>query len=51
MSIVLFSYESLTPTQKFNVTLFGWGIALINSITSLLIYKTLALEESDGDKK
>ena len=25
LSVVLFSYESLTPTQKFTVTLFGWG--------------------------
>ena len=51
LSVVLFSYESLIPTQKFTVTLFGWGIALINSITSLLIYKTLLLEESDEDEK
>jgi|SaaInlStandDraft_2_1057019.scaffolds.fasta_scaffold190637_1 hypothetical protein len=50
LSVVLFSYESLTPNQKFTVTLFGWGIALINAITSLIIYKTLGLVEGDNDE-
>tara|TARA_R110002020_G_scaffold138469_2_gene308504 strand:- start:4770 stop:4988 length:219 start_codon:yes stop_codon:yes gene_type:complete len=47
LSIVMFSYNSLDSDQKFIVTFFGWFIALINAVTSLLIYKTLKLEEEN----
>lgn len=52
LSIVLLSYDSLDDDQKFVMNLFGWGIALINAITELILFKTLRLVENkknDGE--
>ena len=52
LSVILFSYNSLDSDQKFMTSLFGWGIALMNAITCLILFKTLKLEENkknDGE--